>query len=111
MRKLLIAAAIALAGVSAASANDRSAETYYFACKSTRDLGAITQAAGRTNDEAFRRIAARVFPSSTCTMLTPGERVVVERTNARGQHCVRTAFDPQCFWTDEAAFHPKRPAP
>jgi hypothetical protein len=107
MRKLLIAVAIALACVSAARANDRSAETYYFACKSIRDLGAITRVAGRTNDDAFAKIAARVFPQNQCTMLTPGQRVTIERTNPRGQHCVRTAFDPQCFWTDEAAFHPR----
>jgi hypothetical protein len=107
MKTLVIAAAIAIAVAGGARAEDRNAATYYFACKSTDDLVAVLQSAGRTDDEAFRKIAARVFPKNQCTLLKPGQRVIVERTNASGQHCVRTVYDPECFWTEEAAFHPK----
>jgi len=107
MKKLLIAAAIAIAAAGGARAEDRRAEIHYFACKSTTDLAEVLQAVNRFDDAAFKKVAARVFPKSQCTLLSPGQRVSVERSNASGQHCVRTHFDPECFWTEEAAFHPK----
>jgi hypothetical protein len=108
MMRAILAFAFTIAAVLSASAQQRTIESYYFACKAPADVAALIEAVKKNDDAAFAVISKRVFlfPDSSCAMLSPKEIVQVEQTNSAGQQCVRRAQGPVCLWTDEAAFHP-----
>src|SRR5882724_1899015 len=106
MMRAILAVVFTIAAVLSASAQPRTIESYYFACKSPADVAALIEAVKKNDDAAFGVISKRVFPDSSCAMLSPKEIVQVEQTNSAGQQCVWRAQGPVCLWTDEAAFHP-----
>jgi hypothetical protein len=110
MRRLALAIIFIAAVAGSASAEDRAVQRYYFACKSTTDLAALLGAVGSTNDAAFEKIGARVFPGNQCTLIKPGDVVHLVQADQSERLCVRidSMRTDDCFWTGAAAFVPKR---
>ena len=104
--RVLLVIAFSVVGILGASAQQRTVESHYFACKAPADLAAIIAAVKKNDDAAFDVIAKRVFPDNSCALLYPAEVVQVERADSAGQQCVRRARDSVCLWTDETAFRP-----